>query len=486
MTTRRQLAYRHKAWAVALAAGSLLTGQVLAASSASATTSTVFLSDLAPASAINGWGPAERDRSNGGRAAGDGQVIRLDGSSFKKGLGVHARSALSYRVPQGCTTFAATVGVDDEVGARGSVSFQVHTGNTKAYDSGRRTGGGSNALVSVPVPAGGTVQLIVTDSGDGNAYDHADWANARFICQSSLTITPPSDAPTASMTWRQAWDSADPAVLRNWHESHSGPTVPVTKTVTGMVTVASQADADALVGAHLVGKLRITASNVRLHDFKMTNDGNSSIQNIMVNVLGGKSGIVIEDVEFDGGGYLNTSAVIAGETWSHMTVRRAEFSRHLDAVRGFEGSDYQHLYVHDPLGDPTYTGGDGTKHADAFQVIRSGVGTGGIRLTESWLDHGVTAPNVMSAVFLKTDAGPITDVVVEHNYINGGKAASVLVEDGGKGAPTNVAVRNNRFGRDYQRALWAGAGVNNGAGYDRSGNVWSDTLTPAVLTWGIL
>jgi NPCBM/NEW2 domain-containing protein len=39
----------------------------------------------------------------------------------------------------------------------------------------------------VPIAADVTgvtkMNLVVTDGGDGNAYDHADWGNARLACR---------------------------------------------------------------------------------------------------------------------------------------------------------------------------------------------------------------------------------------------------------------------------------------------------------------
>ena len=49
-----------------------------------------YLSDLPWTSMINGWGPAERDRSNGELGASDGATLTLNGVTYAKGLGVHA------------------------------------------------------------------------------------------------------------------------------------------------------------------------------------------------------------------------------------------------------------------------------------------------------------------------------------------------------------------------------------------------------------
>src|SRR5262249_6254676 len=72
-----------------------------AAPSSSPPSGTVtYLSDLAWTSVTNGWGPAERDMSNGEQAAGDGRTLSLRGTTYAKGLGVHALSDISYNLNQ--------------------------------------------------------------------------------------------------------------------------------------------------------------------------------------------------------------------------------------------------------------------------------------------------------------------------------------------------------------------------------------------------
>lgn len=142
---------------------------------------TVYLSDLNPTFAQNGSGPYERDTSNGELAAGDGNPIRLNGVTYTKGLGVHAYSELRYNLAGGgYDRFLASVGVDDEVNNSGSVVFQVWAGGTKLYDSGTMGGATATKNVDVSIAGQSEIRLIVTDSGNGDAYDHADWAMARI------------------------------------------------------------------------------------------------------------------------------------------------------------------------------------------------------------------------------------------------------------------------------------------------------------------
>ena len=148
-------------------------------SATGATTS--YLSDLAYTVSANGWGPVEKDRSNGENLAGDGRPITLAGVVYAKGLGTHAVSDIRYTMNT-CTSFTAKVGVDDEVGNLGSVVFQVWTDGLKIYDSGVLTGASPTATVSVDVTGKTNLQLVVTDGGDNINYDHADWADAKLTC----------------------------------------------------------------------------------------------------------------------------------------------------------------------------------------------------------------------------------------------------------------------------------------------------------------
>ncbi|PYE55746.1 NPCBM/NEW2 domain-containing protein [Deinococcus yavapaiensis] len=149
---------------------------------ASAPTSTAFVTDLGWSSATNGWGPVERDKSNGEWAGGDGRALSIRGQAFPKGLGTHAASTVTYNLGGQCGAFTATVGLDDEVGGRGSVSFQVFGDGALLYDSGRLTGTSAPLPIDVNVTGKYELKLVVTNGGDNLDYDHADWANAKLSC----------------------------------------------------------------------------------------------------------------------------------------------------------------------------------------------------------------------------------------------------------------------------------------------------------------
>ncbi|QNE21033.1 hypothetical protein F1D05_27895 [Kribbella qitaiheensis] len=118
--------------------------------------------------------------------ADDAAAVRASGSQYVRSLDGAWKFKLADtpgKVPTGCTRFEATVGLDAEVGGSGSVTFEVKGADGAVLASTpRMTGGGSGVNLSAALSGQSQVQLAVTDAGDGNGTDHADWAAARFTC----------------------------------------------------------------------------------------------------------------------------------------------------------------------------------------------------------------------------------------------------------------------------------------------------------------
>jgi RHS repeat-associated protein len=173
---------------------------------------TTYLSDLPYYSVANGYGPVEKDRSNGESAAGDGNPIRLNGVTYAKGLGVHATSMVTYGLGQQCGRFTAAVGVDDEVAdtAPGSIVFHVYADDVLRWSSPTMLPTSPSSLVDVDLTGRTTLQLVVTDAANGVTSDHGDWADAKVTCTASTAPAPPpppavlhrygNNSPTASTT----------------------------------------------------------------------------------------------------------------------------------------------------------------------------------------------------------------------------------------------------------------------------------------------
>lgn len=150
-----------------------------------------YISDLTPQYAWQSWGTWQKDTSI------NGTPITLNTVQYSKGVGTHAYSELDYALWQNCTSFSATVGVDNEIPAGlpspdGQIEFQVFGDNTKLYDSADRgtqflIAWGPIGQVNVDLTGYQTLKLIVTNGiTQAQAWqvpdDHADWANAIVGC----------------------------------------------------------------------------------------------------------------------------------------------------------------------------------------------------------------------------------------------------------------------------------------------------------------
>ncbi|MGB7563915.1 MAG: NPCBM/NEW2 domain-containing protein, partial [Prochlorococcaceae cyanobacterium] len=143
--------------------------------------SSVYLSDLTPTASVNGWGPYERDRSNGEQGATDGATLTINGTTYAKGLGVHAASSITYSLGGLYNRFQSYIGIDDEfTGGIGNVIFRVLADGVEIFQSGTVTGGSDPQFVDLDVTGRQTLQLIVDPNGI-NGSDHADWADAKLI-----------------------------------------------------------------------------------------------------------------------------------------------------------------------------------------------------------------------------------------------------------------------------------------------------------------
>ncbi len=189
-------------------------------------TSVVYLSDLTPAGTpINGKGPIERDRANGGSAAGDGTPLKLAGVTYEKGIGTWAESTIVYDLGGRYSRFLADVGIDDVVGSGGTVVFRVYANDVKIYDSGKRTGSSPTRSLDLDVTGKSTLKLRVTNYDGNITGDSADWAAARLIAASPPVAPPaPADLRAAAVSSSQidlSWSAPAGAAVTGYRVERS-------------------------------------------------------------------------------------------------------------------------------------------------------------------------------------------------------------------------------------------------------------------------
>ncbi|MFD5737628.1 NPCBM/NEW2 domain-containing protein [Streptomyces sioyaensis] len=128
-------------------------------------------------SSQNGWGPVGLNRSI------DGRPLTIAGTSYAEGLGAHANSVITYHLGGSCSALNVDVGIDDEVGANGSVVFQIYRDGTLVAASGLMTVGQPAKHLTADLTGGTDLRLVVTDGGNGNNSDHADWGGPLITCR---------------------------------------------------------------------------------------------------------------------------------------------------------------------------------------------------------------------------------------------------------------------------------------------------------------
>lgn len=186
-----------------------------------------YLSDLPFLSQSSGWGPVERDHSNGDWAAGDGHTLAIRGTTYAKGLGVNASSDITFHLGGACKNLVTSVGIDDEAYGNGSAVFQIFKDGTKAADSGKLTGKDPAKKLTADLTGATTLRLVVTDAGDGTSWDHADWADAEIACGNG----PAAGAHQLSdLTWSSAsngWGQVEKDMSNGDNQSGDGHTLTI-------------------------------------------------------------------------------------------------------------------------------------------------------------------------------------------------------------------------------------------------------------------
>jgi hypothetical protein len=136
---------------------------------------TVYLSDMFPESSSQGWGTLQKDRSIQLR------VLDIAGREFRKGLGTHAPAETVYRICGNYSKFSSWIGVDNypKFSNEPSVRFEVWGDNELLFQSKIMKVQDEAQKVELDITGISELKLIVNDAGDGQNWDHADWAEAK-------------------------------------------------------------------------------------------------------------------------------------------------------------------------------------------------------------------------------------------------------------------------------------------------------------------
>jgi len=135
-------------------------------------TEKILLSQLDLSKMEAGWGIVHADSSI------EGNPLTVAGQTFDHGIGTHAISKMMIDLRGNAVKFHALAGVDDEAGEQASMEFFVLGDKKILWQSGRMQKGDPAKTAEVDLSGIQRLALYVSDGGDYNYYDHADWLDA--------------------------------------------------------------------------------------------------------------------------------------------------------------------------------------------------------------------------------------------------------------------------------------------------------------------
>jgi len=140
----------------------------------------IYLSDIKPESIeqipfFDVVYPCKLDKSQGGNP------MMMNGESYRKGIGVHSGSKITYYLGEKYDKFYCDIGIDDEVGDRGNVAFVVLGDGEELYRSKKVTGADQIIRLVIKIMTVRRLVLLVEFGDEFHIRDHANWGSARVV-----------------------------------------------------------------------------------------------------------------------------------------------------------------------------------------------------------------------------------------------------------------------------------------------------------------
>jgi len=108
--------------------------------------------------------------------------VSIADRSYAHGVTVHGRSSVTIDLNRACTSYDASVGVDDMTLGLGKMYFSVYADGVQLWKSGMVKGGDAAIPVHVDLTGRKTVRLVVEPHSEYDDLMLADWAESKFRC----------------------------------------------------------------------------------------------------------------------------------------------------------------------------------------------------------------------------------------------------------------------------------------------------------------
>lgn len=110
----------------------------------------------------------------------DSNPIVLDGIQYERGLALHSRTEMTYRLPEPFKRFQALAGIDDRLRPRGNVQLRILGDDRVLYDA-NIAGTDSATPIDVSLKGVRTLTILVDFGSDLDLGDHLILAEAKLL-----------------------------------------------------------------------------------------------------------------------------------------------------------------------------------------------------------------------------------------------------------------------------------------------------------------
>jgi hypothetical protein len=109
--------------------------------------------------------------------------MKIADTPYADGVTVHGQSSVSVDLNRGCSSYDATVGVDDLTTGLGGMRFSVYADGSPLWRSPLVDGGDRAIPVHVNLTGHRTIRLVVEPRTPFGAASLGDWAESKFLCR---------------------------------------------------------------------------------------------------------------------------------------------------------------------------------------------------------------------------------------------------------------------------------------------------------------
>lgn len=156
---------------------------------------TAWLGDLSLDAVRQGWGEAQ------GNASVRGKGLKMDGVSYDRGIGSHAPGCFYIHLDGQARYFHALIGIDDRTFGRGSAEVRIYDDKALRLKTEVLRGGGKVVEADLDITGAEHLAIVMADGGDGQTFDHVDFANAFIEYEGDPPIIgPPPEEPRVLLT----------------------------------------------------------------------------------------------------------------------------------------------------------------------------------------------------------------------------------------------------------------------------------------------